>query len=117
MSSPELQESVAETLVALQYGRHTGLLELSAGAARASIHVFQGVPVFVARGVLGDTFGRLLLERSLFNDEQYAAALRRKMEIGGPLGAVCVALGLLNIEQVDQVLADQVRRKLLRCLA
>ena len=117
MSSPELRESLAETLIALQHGRQTGRLDVSAGSVHASIHLSHGVPVFVSEGVLGDALGRVLMERSLLNEEQFAAVVRRKVEVGGPFGAVAVVLGFLTVEQLDQVLAEQVRRKLLRCLA
>ncbi|MCA9595179.1 MAG: hypothetical protein KC776_17800 [Myxococcales bacterium] len=81
------------------------------------IYLLSGVPVFASEGVLGDAIGRLLLEQGLLDDAKYTEVLHYMIEHEvGQFAEVAARLGYLSQTDVDQVLREQVRRKILHCM-
>lgn len=110
-----------ERLAALGRFRKTGVLEVRAEGVCTLVYVKAGVPVFAEQGSLGETLGRVLVRTGKLTQEQYAAVIARMTEqlVSSEqlrFGEVCVALGYLTIEQVNEALVEQVREKIIHCI-
>jgi tetratricopeptide (TPR) repeat protein len=97
------------------------VLQVEAEEVCTLIYLLRGVPVLAEEGTLGETLGRLLLREGRLSQEQYAHIIAHmtKSMMGSEqlrFGEVAVALGYLTTEQVDDALAMQVRRKVIRCI-
>ena len=108
------------TLVAIEGGRHEGVLEVRAGEITTLLYFAQGRLVFAEEGTLGETLGRMLLREGKLSAQQYSSIIERMTEAifeseQMRFGEAAVALGLLSLEEVHAALAHQVRRKLVGC--
>jgi hypothetical protein len=99
----------------------SGLVEVRGNQVRTFLYFEQGTPVFAEEGTLGDTLGRILLDRGMLTWEQYGRVIER-MTSGlfdseqMRFGEVAIELGFVTVEQVYEALSAQVRRKLVGCL-
>jgi Domain of unknown function (DUF4388) len=110
-----------ERLAALRRFCKTGVLEVRAEGVCTLVYVKAGVPVFAEQGSLGETLGRVLVRTGKLTQEQYATVIARMTEqlVSSEqlrFGEVCVALGYLTIEQVNDALVEQVREKIIHCI-
>ncbi len=107
-------------VLALHKFKSSGVVQVRAGEVNTFVYLDEGVPVFAEEGTLGETFGRVLLTRRMLTEAQYRSVVEKVTEAPDGseqmrFGEACVALGFLTHEQVNEVLEDQVRRKVLRC--
>jgi hypothetical protein len=114
-------EPVISALLEIRRNEHNGVLEIEAEGVCTVVYVARGVPVFAEEGTLGETLGRLLLRERVLTQEQYARIIdRMTASVMGAeqmrFGEVALALGFLTAEQVNEALAKQVRRKIVRCI-
>ena len=117
MAVPEPSHPFAASLARVCRGRKTGVLTVTFGEVQTRIYLLSGVPVFASEGVLGDAIGRLLLEQGLLDDAKYTEVLHYMIEHEvGQFAEVAARLGYLSQTDVDQVLREQVRRKILHCM-
>lgn len=115
-----MSSSFAERLLLLNRYRRTGVMEVKAHSVCTFVYLQQGVPVFAEEGGLQETFGRVLLSQGLLDQEQYARVIQRMTDevVGSEpmrFGEVAVALGFVNLEQINHALAEQVRQRVLHC--
>ncbi len=107
-------------LRAIESQGRTCTLEIRAEGIRTFLYVAKGRLVFAEEGTLGETLGRLMLQRGLLTGEQYAAVIERMTQriIANEqmrLGEVVVEMGFMTPAQVLDMLGEQVRRKIARC--
>ncbi len=85
------------------------------------VYILRGVPVFAEEGTLGETLGRILMREKVLTEAQYAQIIDHMTSsvMGAEqmrFGETAIALGFLTPEQVNEALAKQVRRKIVRCI-
>lgn len=108
-------------MLALQADGRTGALHVESEGAHAYIYFRAGVAVSAEEGTLGETLGRILLDKRILSPEQYRTIIERMTRAlidneQMRFGEVAIELGYLSVPQVTEALAEQVRRKILRCL-
>ncbi len=113
---------LVRVLLSLQRDRATAAVEVAAEGIRTFIYVRKGKAVFAEQGTLGETLGRLLVDQGRLSPAEYSRVIERMTQrlIESEqlrLGEVVVELGFMTIEQVQEALADQVRRKIARCFS
>ncbi|RLB46765.1 MAG: hypothetical protein DRI90_27035, partial [Deltaproteobacteria bacterium] len=99
----------------------TGTLAVGAEEVTTFVRFREGKVVFADGGTLGETLGRLLVDDEIISPEQYAKAIQVMTEnlVDNEqmrLGEVLVTLRFMSLEEVHDALAQQVRRKIIRCL-
>jgi hypothetical protein len=114
-------EPVIRMLFEICQAGQSGVLEVEADGVCTAVYLARGVPVFAEEGTLGETLGRLLLRDGVLSQDQYARIIERMTSsvMGAEqmrFGEIAVALGCLTPQQVNEALARQVRRKLVRCI-
>lgn len=119
--APNDDAAFIRSLLEVHRSRQTGLLEVRADGLCTLVYVQKGTPVFAEQGALGETFGRLLVQKGLLSEEQHAAVIDRMTETVFSseqlkFGEVAVALGYLGLAEVNDALAEQVRKKVLHCM-
>jgi hypothetical protein len=92
----------------------SGLLTLERDDILKEAYFLRGDPVFVASNDPQERLGQFLLLRGLLTPEQLEAALATMPHFGGRLAQALVGLKLLKPVDAINLLAEQVREKLLR---
>jgi serine/threonine protein kinase len=103
----------ARILARLHRSNATGRLFLRDGSVEKSIFMRQGEPVLVDSNKKDELLGSFLLERGRITQEQLDEALTRLSEWGGRLGDALVAIGAIEAHDIFELLAEQMRQKLL----
>ena len=116
-----LPATVIKQLLDLSREKRSGVLDVDGEGACTVIYVSRGVPVFAEEGTLGETLGRMLMREKVLTEAQYGQIIDRMTSsvMGAEqmrFGEVAIALGFLTPEQVNDALAKQVRRKIIRCI-
>jgi hypothetical protein len=116
-----MSANVIRSLLSISRNGQSGVLQVEADGVCTMIYVLKGMPVFAEEGTLGETLGRLLLREGQISQQQYARIIESMT--GSVIGAeqmrfgeVAIALGFLTPEQVNEALAEQVQRKVERCI-
>ncbi|HVY46406.1 MAG TPA: DUF4388 domain-containing protein, partial [Minicystis sp.] len=122
MASSDRSASLVREMLRVEARGLTGTMEVEADGVVTYVYFKGGRAVFAEQGTLGETLGRLLVQTGLLTQEQYARVIARMTQAlidneQMRLGEVVVELGYLTPDQVHAALADQVRRKIERCLA
>ncbi|MFW5966169.1 MAG: DUF4388 domain-containing protein, partial [Persicimonas sp.] len=91
----------------------TGRLHVERDVFEKSIFLRDGEPILVESTKEGELLGEFLMEKGRITEEQLDEALDRLSEWGGRLGDALVAIGVLEANEVFEVLAEQMRQKLL----
>lgn len=114
--------SVTAALLDLESSKSSGVLEVRHESLTALIYVHRGVPVFAEQGALAHSIGRTLLRKRLLSEDQYRSVIEHMTDKVFEseqirFGEVAVTLGFVTHEQVNEALEDQVRQRILACLA
>ena len=109
------------TLLKIERDGISGTLSVRAGGVTTRIHFNGGSLVFADGGTPGEALGRVLVDDGRISEEQFVEAIRVMTDSlvdneQMRLGEVLVMLGFLDLEDVQEALSRQVRRKVMRCL-
>jgi serine/threonine protein kinase len=107
------QVPFARILARLHGSSATGRLFVRDGSVEKSIFMREGEPVMVDSNKKDELLGSFLLDRGRISQEQLDEALARLSEWGGRLGDALVAIGAIEAHDIFELLAEQMRRKLL----
>jgi len=113
---------LARALLDLHRARRTAVLTVQGPGVRTVVYFREGAAVWAGEGAVDRTLGRMLLRDGLLDPEQYGAVIERMstaLAAGKELrfGEVAVEMGFLDRAQVGEALREQVRRKIMDCLA
>jgi serine/threonine-protein kinase len=97
----------------LAIARQDGRLVLAKNAIKKEIYLRQGMPEFVKSNIPAERLGEYLVERKIITAEQRDEAVKMMAAYSGRLGDTLVAMGLMQLHELAEVLAEQVREKLL----
>lgn len=116
-----LETHLARVLFAAKHERRSGVLTVDEGPTTTRIHIFEGEVVYVDRGPLAETLGRLLLRQAQIDREEYLLILETMAKPSNRdevlrFGEVAIQLGMLTSNDLHDALALQVVHKLERCL-
>lgn len=123
MTPPEplARPPLLEELLAIHHEQRTGLLDVVRFGVRTILYFKAGTLVFAEQGTLGETLGRIMLEKKLLTEEQYATVIERMTDAifqseGMRFGEVAIQLGFIGPEIITEALREQTRRKFLNSL-
>ncbi|HEY7375468.1 MAG TPA: DUF4388 domain-containing protein [Polyangia bacterium] len=102
----------ARLLQRLYAKRATGSLLLLHEATKKIVIFNEGYPVSVRSNVLGETLGRILLEKRLITSEILAESVGRMQKEKRHQGEILVEMGALSPFNLDRALVEQVEAKL-----
>jgi DNA-binding response OmpR family regulator/tetratricopeptide (TPR) repeat protein len=102
----------ARLLQRLYAKRATGSLLLLHEATKKIVIFVEGYPVSVRSNVLGETLGRILLEKKLITSEVLAESVGRMQKEKRHQGEILVEMGALSPFNLDLALIEQVEAKL-----
>lgn len=105
---------LAELFVRLDRIGFSGTLEVTASHRRNLVVLDAGRAAKVQLAVPIETLGRLLVEQGLVEAPMVESTAARQAAAGGRLGDLLVAAGAVDRASVDQMLVEQVHRRLLR---
>jgi len=94
----------------------TGRLLLRRGRVAKTIDLYEGDVAGAASSARDETLGHFLVGSGIITDEQHRAAVARAAHSHEKIGAVLVAMGLLDRERLAIQLAAQARHKLVQAL-
>lgn len=103
----------ARILARLHRSNATGRLHVQDGSVEKSIYMREGEPVLVDSNKKEELLGSFLLRRDRISQAQLDEALARLSEWGGRLGDALVAIGAVEAHDIFELLAEQMREKLL----
>jgi len=115
---PRLQGYLAETpfpqllhnLYALQA---TGLLQLNCEERKKVVYVVDGYPIFVRSNLVRECFGNMLAARGIIDDRECESSLQTVRETGKLQGTILIEMGLIDPQQLHDLLKMQASDKLL----
>src|SRR5262252_473316 len=102
----------ARLLQRLYAKRATGSLLLLHEAIKKIVIFQEGYPVSVRSNVLGETLGRILLEKRLITSEILAESVGRMQKEKRHQGEILVEMGALSPFNLERALVEQVEAKL-----
>jgi DNA-binding response OmpR family regulator/tetratricopeptide (TPR) repeat protein len=102
----------ARLLQRLYAKRATGSLLLLHDTTKKIVVFVEGYPVLVRSNVLGETLGRILLEKRLITSEVLAESVGRMQKEKRHQGEILVEMGALSPFNLDRALVEQVEAKL-----
>ena len=102
----------ARLLQRLYAKRATGSLLLLRDATKKIVIFAEGYPVSVRSNVLGETLGRILLEKRLITSEVLAESVGRMQKEKRHQGEILVEMGALSPFNLERALVEQVEAKL-----
>jgi len=102
----------ARLLQRLYAKRATGSLLLLHEATKKIVVFKEGYPVSVRSNVLGETLGRILLEKRLITSEVLAESVGRMQKEKRHQGEILVEMGALSPFNLDRALVEQLEAKL-----
>ena len=94
----------------------TGRLLLRRGRVAKTIDLIEGDVVGAASSARDETLGHFLVGSGIITDEQHRTAVSRAAEKHEKIGAILIAMGLLDPERLAAQLAAQARHKLVQAL-
>jgi eukaryotic-like serine/threonine-protein kinase len=97
----------------LAIAKGDGRLVLSKGAIKKEIYLRQGMPEFVKSNIPAERLGEYLVERKIITEAQRDEAVKMMSAYSGRLGDTLVAMSLMQLHELAEVLAEQVREKIL----
>jgi len=108
-------------LLQLQRQRQTGVLSVHAQQVHTLVYFKGGRAVFADEGTLGETLGRVLVDRGRITQEQYAHAIevmKTQLEANSSMrmGELLVHLGLITVADVQDALVAQMGRRISRLM-
>lgn len=103
----------ARLLARLHRSGATGRLNVRHGTIEKSIYMRDGEPVLVESNKKEELLGSFLLSRGRISQGELDEALDRLSEWGGRLGDALVAIGAIEAHDIFELLAEQMREKLL----
>ncbi|HXU03934.1 MAG TPA: response regulator, partial [Polyangia bacterium] len=102
----------ARLLQRLYAKRATGSLLLLRDTTKKIVTFAEGYPVSVRSNVLGETLGRILLEKKLITSEILAESVGRMQKEKRHQGEILVEMGALSPFNLERALVEQVEAKL-----
>src|SRR6187402_900234 len=114
--------NVLDVLLDLESAKASGVLEVRSTTLTALVYLKKGVPVFAEQGSPTHSIGRTLLRQGVLTDEQHRAIIEHMTDKIFEseqlrLGEVAVKLGFVTSEQVNEALHEQVRQRIMACIA
>jgi len=103
----------ARLLQRLYAKRATGSLLLLRDTTKKIVIFAEGYPVSVRSNVLGETLGRILLQKRLITSEILAESVGRMQKEKRHQGEILVEMGALSPLNLERALVEQVEAKLL----
>jgi CheY-like chemotaxis protein/tetratricopeptide (TPR) repeat protein len=106
--------SIAEILSSYYVHKTSGKLHLRQGSVRRKIFFLGGYPVFASSNHTSEALGHEFRRQGLLHSEDIARGLQHSRATGLRLGEALVDLGLITPTDLDRVLCDSIREKILR---
>ncbi len=103
----------ARILARLHRSRTTGRLHVQQTDVEKSIFFRDGEPILVNSNKQEELLGSFLIKKDKITQDQLEQGLARLSEWGGRLGDALVAIGAIPAHDIFQLLAEQMREKLL----
>jgi len=107
------ETAFARVLSRLHLTDATGRLQVSGRSAEKSIFLRDGKPILVDSSKKEELLGSFLKSRGFIDQDELDRALTRLHEWGGRLGDALVAIGAIPAHDLYNLLAEQMREKLL----
>jgi len=115
---PRLQGNLAETsfpqllhnLYALQA---TGLLQLSLEERKKVVYIIDGYPICVRSNLVRECFGNMLAAKGIIDERECERSLQAVRETGKLQGTILIDMGLIDPQQLHDLLKMQASEKLL----
>jgi hypothetical protein len=113
---------LARALLDLHRARTTAVLTVQGPGVRTLVYFREGAAVWAGEGPVDRTLGRMLLRDGVLDPDQYGSVIERMSTAaaagkGLRFGEVAVEMGYLDRAQVAEALREQVRRRIMDCLA
>lgn len=102
--------TLIHNLYALQL---TGLLHINHAERKKAIYFKDGYPIFVRSNMVRECLGNILAAKGVITQLECDESLRTVKETGQLQGTVLIEMGLLEPEQIQEVLRVQATEKLL----
>jgi tetratricopeptide (TPR) repeat protein len=94
----------------------TGRLTLRRGKVSKNVDLVNGNPVSTTSTPRDETLGHFLVSTGVISEDQHRLGVQKAAEMGGKLGEVLVAMGVLTVENLIEQLGKQARHKLVQSL-
>ncbi len=107
------QQAFVGVLARLVVGKKTGLLDCLHPPVEKHVYLHDGCPDFVSSNLAEDLLGEYLVKRGALSRGELDMALAVLPRFDGRLGDTLVALGLVEPIALVQLIAEQIRGKLL----
>lgn len=108
---------IVQTLLDLYEKKATGLLKVSCDNFIKQIYFKNGSPVYVDSNIREENLGEILVREGKLNREQHNEVIAYMLENNRRQGEAIVELGMMSGLEVFQALENQIKEKLVNCLA
>jgi hypothetical protein len=115
--SEEKNNNLPYVLNAIAKSHFTGSMSLVEGTVERVLFFHDGWSVHVQSRLQEETLGRILLDEKRITREQYERMLDEMVQTKKQAGAVLIAMGALNAEDVVTALEFQTLKKLINCFS
>jgi tetratricopeptide (TPR) repeat protein len=103
----------ADTLLGLQMGQRTGILQVELGEIVRKIYVSSGDMIFSTSNYEREHLGAMLLREGRITPEQYRGVLQEMKETNQRMGRVLVGQGLMTPKEIWKIVRKQIEEIIL----
>jgi hypothetical protein len=103
----------ADTLLGLQMGQRTGILQVELGEIVRKIYVSSGDMIFSTSNLEREHLGAMLVREGGITPEQYRGVLQEMKETNQRMGRVLVGQGLMTPKEIWKIVRKQIEEIIL----